>query len=47
MLYKGVHEALADFRWLAEDVANIHTCIYELVPRWPTVNSYHDASSYM
>ena len=32
MLSKGVHEALADLRWLAEDVSNFPTRIYELVP---------------
>ena len=31
-LTKGVHEALADFRWLAEDVSNLPTRIYERVP---------------
>ena len=46
-LSKGVHEALADFRWLAEYVANRPTRIYELVLLQPTVNSYHDASGYM
>ena len=44
---KGVHEALADFCWLAEDAANHPTGIYELVPLRPTVDGYHDASSYM
>ena len=28
----GVHEAMADFLWLAEDVANFPTRMYELVP---------------
>ena len=43
-LYKGVHEALADFRWLAEDVSNRPTRIYELVLLRPTVDGYHNAS---
>ena len=38
---------MADFCWLAEDVANRPTQIYELVLLRPTVDSYHDASSYM
>ena len=46
-LSTGVHEALADFRWLAEDVANRPTRMYELVSLQPTVDGYHDASGYM
>ena len=47
ILSKGVHEALADFCWLAEDVANHPTRTYELVPLQPTVDGYHDASGYI
>ena len=43
-LSKGVHEALADFRWLTEDVTNRPTRIYELVLLRPTVDGYHNAS---
>ena len=46
-LPKGVHEALAGFRWLAEDVSKRPTHIYKLVLLRTTVNGYHDASSYM
>ena len=46
-LFTGIHEALSDFRWLPEEVANRPTCIYELVPLQPTVDGYHDASGYM
>ena len=46
-LSKGVHEALADFCWLAEDVAKHPTRIYELVPLRPTMDGYHNASGYM
>ena len=46
-LSKGIHEALADFCWLAEDVANRPTRIYKLVPLRPTVDGYHDAPGYM
>ena len=46
-LSKGVHEALADFCWLAEGVSNRPTHIYELVPLRPTVDGYQDASGYM
>ena len=38
MLSKGIHETLADFRWLAEDIANLPMCIYELVLLRPTVD---------
>ena len=34
----GVHEALSDFHWLAEDVENFPTRMYELVPPRPTVD---------
>ena len=47
MLSKGIHEALADFCWLFEDVSNLPTHIYELVPLQPTVDGYHNASAYM
>ena len=46
-LSKGIHEALADFHWLIEDVYKRRTRIYKLVPLRPTMDGYHDASSYM
>ena len=46
-LSPGVHDALDDFKWLAEDVAKQPTLMYELVPLRPTVDGYHDASGYM
>ena len=46
-LSTGVHEALSDFKWLAEDVANRPTRMYELVPLRPTVDGYHNSSGYM
>ena len=46
-LSTGVHEALEDFKWLDEDVANRPTCMYELFPLQPTVDGYHNASGYM
>ena len=46
-LSKGVHEDLAEFCWLVEDVSNCPTRIYDLVPLQPTVDGYHDASGYM
>ena len=42
-LSTGVHKALSDFKWLAEDVANRPTRMYELVPLLPTVDGDHDA----
>ena len=47
VLSKGIHEALADLLWLAEDVSKRPTRIYEIVPLRLTVDGYHDASSYM
>ena len=46
-LSTGVHESLEDFKWLAEDVANQPTRMYEIVLIQPTVDGYHDASRYM
>ena len=46
-LSTGIHEALKDFKWLAEDVAKRPTQMYELVPLRPTVDGYHNASGYM
>ena len=47
MMSKGVHESLAEFRWLEEDVSNRPAHIYELVPLRPTADGYHDAFGYM
>ena len=46
-LSTDVHESLEDVKWLAEDVANCPTRMYELVALRPTVDGYHDASGYM
>ena len=46
-LSPGVHEALDDFKWLADDVAKRPTRMYELVSLRPTVDGYHEASGYM
>ena len=46
-LYTGVHEALDDFKWLADNVAKRPTWMNEFVPLRPTVDGYHDASCYM
>ena len=46
-LSTGVHEALSDFRWLADNVANCPNRMYKLVPLQPPVDGYHDASGYM
>ena len=46
-LSTGVHEALEDFKWLAEDLANWPTRMYELVPLRPSVDGYKDASGYI
>ena len=43
----GVHEALSDFRWIVEDVANLPTRMYKPVPLRPTMDGYHNASGYM
>jgi len=43
-LSKGVHQALDDFRWLYNDIANRPTRIAEVVPLLPSALGYHDAS---
>ena len=43
----GVHEALADFQWLAKDMASRPNCLFELVPLIPTLDEYHDSSGRM
>ena len=46
-LSPGVHKALDDFKWLADDMAKRPTRRYELVPLRQTVDGYHDTSGYM
>ena len=46
-LTQGVHEALANFQLLAEDMASRPTRLFELVPLTPTLNGYHDSSGRM
>ena len=43
-LRKGVHNALDDFRWLLQDIANRPTRMAEVVPLNPSAIGYHDAS---
>jgi hypothetical protein len=43
-LKKGVHQALDDFRWLAQDLEERPTRIAELVPLSPIAEGHHDAS---
>ena len=43
-LKKGVHQALNDFRYLVEDIANQPTRIAELVPLLASAVGHHDAS---
>ena len=43
-LKKGVHQALDDFRWLANNIESRPTRIAELVPVLPAAEGHHDAS---
>ena len=43
-LRKGVHQALADFQWMADDISQRPTRIAELVPLQPAILGFHDAS---
>jgi hypothetical protein len=43
-LRKGVHQAISDFQWMADDIASRPTRIAEIVPLLPSALGYHDAS---
>ena len=47
VLTRGVHQALADFRWLEEYLIRRPTGLYELVPLQPMMDGCHDASGHM
>ena len=44
---RGVHQALAEFRWLTENMSKLPTRLYEIVLLQPILDGYHDASGYM
>ena len=46
-LTRGVHQALADFQWLAEELCKFPTRLYELVTIYLNLDSYHNTSGYM
>ena len=46
-LTKGAHQALADFRWMAQSLERFPTRLYKLVPLQPTLEGCHGASGYM
>ena len=41
-LSRGVHDALADFRWLLNNIKNHSTQIAELVPLLASAEGHHD-----
>jgi hypothetical protein len=43
-LKKGVHQALADFKWLLNDICSRPTRIAEVIPLNPSALGYHDAA---
>ena len=43
-LKRGVHQALDDFRWIANDLASRPSRIAEIVPLTPVAEGHHDAS---
>ena len=43
-LNKGTHQALEDFRWMANDISSRPTRIAELVPLDPILEGHHDAA---
>ena len=46
-LTRGVHQALADFRCLVEDLSKRPTRLSEIIPLQPTLDGYHNAPGYM
>ena len=46
-LTRDVHQALADFILLAEDLVRFPSRLYELVTLQPTLDGYHKASGYL
>ena len=47
VLTRGVHQALEEFQWLAEDLSKRPTRLFEHVPLHPTLDGYYDASWYI
>ena len=43
-LSKGFHQALGDFRWIAQDLKSRPTCIVKIFPLFPSVEGHHDDS---
>ena len=43
-LHKGVHDAIVDFKWLADEVSRRPTRIPEIIPLQPSLLGDHDAS---
>jgi hypothetical protein len=43
-LWRGIHDALHDFRLLHDDLAHQQMRLYELAPLAPTLLGSHDAS---
>ena len=46
-LTRGVHQALADFGCLSEDLSKFPTRLYELVPLHSMMDGYHKTYVYM
>ena len=46
-LTKGMHQALAYLRWMAQDLEQFPTWLYKLFPLYTTLDGYNNASSYM
>ena len=43
VMTRGVHQALAEFRWLTENMSKLPTRLYEIVLLQTTLENYHDA----
>ena len=46
-LTRGIHQALAELWWLAEDLSRLPTRLYDLVPPYTIMDGYNDAPEYI
>ena len=46
-LTKEIHQSLAYFCWLVQELERLPNCLYKLVPLQPTLDGYHDTYGYM
>ena len=47
MLTRSIHQALVEFLWLAEELRNLQTLYYNMVPLHVRLYYYHNPCIYM